>query len=82
MVKISATQARKRLSALVYEVNHSHSPICIKGKKSKGNAVLIGVEEWAAIEETLFLSSNSVMNESIKAGLKTPIDKVSTTLKW
>jgi antitoxin YefM len=80
MTAISVTNARKKLYSLLDEANNSHSPIFIEGKR--GGAVLIGGEDWAAIEETLFLASIPGMRESIKEGLKTPLNKTSTELKW
>jgi antitoxin YefM len=80
MTTISVTQARKNLYSLLDKANNSHSPIFIEGKR--GGAVLVGGEDWAAIEETLFLTSIPGMRESIKEGLKTPLHKTSTALKW
>jgi len=80
MTAITVTQARKKLFSLLDEANSSHSPIYIEGKR--GGAVLIGGEDWAAIEETLFLTSIPGMRKSIKEGLKTPLNKTSMELKW
>jgi antitoxin YefM len=80
MTTISVTEARKKLFRLLDEANSSHSPIFIEGKR--GGAVLIGVEDWSAIEETLFLTSIPGMRESIKSGMKTPLTKTSKVLKW
>ena len=80
MTAISVTQARKRLYSLLDEANNSHAPIFIEGKR--GGAVLVGGEDWAAIEETLYLTSIPGMRDSIKEGLKTPLNKTSTELKW
>jgi len=80
MTAITVTQARKRLFHLLDEANESHSPILIEGKR--GGAVLVGGEDWAAIEETLFLSSIPGMRESIKRGMATPLSKCKKTLEW
>jgi PHD/YefM family antitoxin component YafN of YafNO toxin-antitoxin module len=40
------------------------------------------MEDWSAIEETLFLTSIPGMRESIKAGMKTPLRKTSKVVKW
>jgi antitoxin YefM len=80
MTAITVTQARKKLYSLLDEANISHAPIFIEGKR--GGAVLVGGEDWAAIEETLYLTSLPGMRESIKTGLKTPLSKTSTELKW
>ena len=51
MSTISATNARQNLFRLIDQVNDSHEPVLITGKK--GSAVLISESDWKAIEETL-----------------------------
>jgi prevent-host-death family protein len=80
MTSLTATQARKKLYTLLDEANSSHSPIIIEGKR--GGAVLIGKEDWSAIEETMYLTSIPGMRESIKRGMKTALRKTSKVLKW
>jgi antitoxin YefM len=80
MIALSVTEARKKLFRLLDEANSSHTPILIEGKR--GGAVLIGEEDWSAIEETIFLSSIPGMRDSIKLGMKTPLRKTSKTIKW
>ena len=80
MIALSVTEARKKLFSLLDEANSSHTPILIEGKR--GGAVLIGEEDWSAIEETIFLSSIPGMRDSIKLGMKTPLRKTSKTIKW
>src|SRR3546814_3682956 len=53
----------------------SHEPIVISGKRH--SAVLISAEDWAAIQETLFLLSVPGMRESIKAGMAEPVESCS-----
>jgi antitoxin YefM len=80
MTTLTVTKARKMLFSLLDEANSSHEPILIEGKR--GGAVLIGQEDWSAIEETLFLTSIPGMRDSIKRGLRTPLYKTSKTIKW
>ncbi len=80
MTTLSASEARKRLYSLVDEVKETHVPIQIVGKRS--SAVLVSEEDWRAIEETLYLTSIPGMRESIKKGLKTPVEKCSEELGW
>ena len=80
MTTLSATEARKQLYNLVDEVKDTHQPVQIIGKRS--SAVLVSEEDWRAIEETLYLTAIPGMRESIKKGLKTPIDKCDKELKW
>jgi antitoxin YefM len=80
MTALSASEARKRLFNLVDEVKETHQPVQIIGKRS--SAVLVSEEDWKAIEETLFLTSIPGMRESIKKGLKTPVEKCSEEPGW
>jgi len=77
---LSASEARKRLYNLVDEVKDTHQPVQIIGKRS--SAVLVSEEDWLAIEETLYLTAIPGMRESIKKGLKTPVEKCDKELKW
>ena len=80
MTTLSASEARKRLYSLVDEVKESHEPVQIVGKRS--SAVLVSEEDWKAIQETLYLASIPGMRESIKKGLKTPVEKCSEEPGW
>ena len=80
MASISATEARKRLYALIDEVGDSHEPVQITGKR--GNAVLLSEADWNAIQETLQLVSIPGMRESILEGLATPAEELSEQPGW
>jgi len=80
MTAISATEARKRLYNLVDDVKERHEPVQIIGKRS--TAILVSEEDWRAIQETLYLTSIPGMRESIKKGIKTPVDKCSEEPGW
>ena len=80
MTTLSASDARKRLYTLVDEVRETHVPVQIVGKRS--SAVLVSEEDWRAIEETLYLLSMPGMRESIKKGLKTPVEKCDEAPGW
>ena len=66
MASISITKARANLYQTVSEVNESSQPITITNNRGK-NAVLIGEEDWKAIQETLYLNSIPGMSQSILA---------------
>ena len=66
MTSISITKARAKLNQIVSEVNESSQPITITNNRGK-NAVLVGEEDWKAIQETLYLNSISGMSQSILA---------------
>jgi len=80
MTTLTATDARKRLYSLVDEVRESHEPVQIVGKRN--SAVLVSEEDWRAIQETLYLTSIPGMRESIKGGLKTPVEECGEKLTW
>lgn len=66
MTSISITKARANLYQTVSEVNESSRPITITNNRGK-NAVLVGEEDWKAIQETLYLNSIPGMSQSILA---------------
>ena len=80
MTTLTASEARARLYKLLDEASSSHQPIQITGKRA--NAVLVSEEDWRAIQETLYLLSIPGMRESIRKGLKTPVEKCTRELKW
>ena len=79
MTTVSATEARKRLYALIDEVGQSHEPVQITGKR--GNAVLLE-DDWRAIQETLHLVSIPGMRESILEGMATDPSELSSKPGW
>ncbi len=80
MTTLSATEARTKLYKLLDETTASHEPVQITGKR--GNAILVSEDDWRSIQETLYLLSIPGMRQSIRKGLKTPLDKCSKTVKW
>ena len=80
MACVSATEARKRLHALIDEVGQSHEPLLIIGKR--GNAVLLGEGHWGAIWETLHLVSIPGMRTSILDGMGTALHELSSEPLW
>ena len=77
---MTVSLARTSLYRLVDEAAASHMPVLITGRRS--NAVLIGEEDWHAIQETLHLLSIPGMRESIRKGLATPVDACAPELRW
>lgn len=73
MTSITATALRQDIYQTIARVNEDCAPIAITNTKGKG-AVLIGEDEWAAIEETLYLTSIPGMSESLQAGMAEPIE--------
>jgi len=80
MRELPVSEARRRLYTLVDEVKDSHEPVRIVGKRSA--AVLVSLEDWQAIQETLYLASMPGMVESIRKGLKTPAGRCEEEPDW
>lgn len=80
MTSITATEARKRLYKLIDDLADSHEPVQITGKR--GNAVLVGEDDWRAVQETLHLVSIPGMRESILEGMATPEEELEDKLDW
>ncbi|MDB4978358.1 MAG: prevent-host-death family protein [Candidatus Peribacteria bacterium] len=78
MTSVSATTARSTLYRLIENLQNGQAPVLITGKK--GNAVLVSEDDWRAIEETMYLSSIPGMAESIKQGMKEPIESGVDTI--
>ena len=80
MKTITASHARTNLYRLLEETAQSSEPIQITGKR--GNAVLVSVDDWQALQETVYLLSIPGMRESIREGLETPLDECSEDPGW
>lgn len=80
MATVTATEARSKLYRLIDQVESTHEPIYITGKR--GNAVLVSESDWNAINETLYLLSIPGMRESIVEGMEAPLEEASKELDW
>lgn len=68
------------LNGLIDETAHSHEPILIT--TGRHTAVLVSEEDWAAIQETLYLLSVPGMRESLREGTRTSIGECQQELDW
>lgn len=80
METLKVSEARKSLYGLVDDIAESHAPVNIAGKRN--SAVLISLNDWNAIQETLYLAAIPGMRDSIKKGMETPVSKCTKELKW
>ncbi|PTQ85515.1 prevent-host-death family protein [Trichococcus patagoniensis] len=55
MRMVNPSQARKIFYQLLKDVNESHEPVYISGKKEESEAVMVSKKDWDAIQETLYL---------------------------
>jgi antitoxin YefM len=77
---VSVTQARQTLFGLIDQVNDSHEPVTIVGKRA--NAILVSEDDWHSIQETLYLKSIPGVWESIVEGMKEPLAQSADSLPW
>jgi len=80
MKTITASEARTNLYKLIDETAVTSEPVQITGKRT--DAVLVSIDDWRAIAETLYLVSIPGMRASIRKGLKTPIGQCLESLDW
>lgn len=80
MASLTASAARSKLYRLIDQVNESHEPIMISGKR--GNAVLVAEDDWKAIQETLYLISIPGMKKSIIDGMREPLSESIKKIDW
>ena len=80
MTAVSATSARANLYRLIDQVNAESEPLTITGQR--GNAVLVGEDDWRAIQATLYLASIPGMTESIRQARDEGLDAASVELDW
>lgn len=83
VTSITATALRQNLYQTIAKVNASCTPIAVTNSKGKG-AVLVGEDEWAAIEETLYLSSIPGMSASLQEGIDASLEEcvAEDELEW
>jgi prevent-host-death family protein len=79
METINITNARANLFNLVDSVVHG-TPKCITTKN--GSAVMVSLEEWEGIQETIYLMSDKKFFEEIKDRIKTPVSECVDELEW
>jgi prevent-host-death family protein len=79
METINITNARANLFNLVDSVVHG-TPKCITTKN--GSAVMVSLEEWEGIQETIYLMSDKKFFEEIKDRIKTLADECVDELEW
>lgn len=77
-----SNDAQKRLDAVINKSVESHTPVVISGNENQ--AVLVALEDWNALQETLYLLQVPGMREDIFEGMRTPIKECVTKdeLDW
>jgi PHD/YefM family antitoxin component YafN of YafNO toxin-antitoxin module len=77
---MNSSDARENLDQLLDATAVAHEPLLITGPRA--NAVLIGEEDWNAIQETLHLLSVAGMRESLKKGMTTSLEQCDQEPGW
>lgn len=73
MTNTNITNFRRNLFRLLEQTIKYNEPVIISTKD--GNAVVISEEEYNALMETVYLSSNPEQHDKIIDGLRTPTDE-------
>ena len=76
----NASDVREELDRLLEETAVAHQPVLITGSRS--NAVLVGEEDWNAMQETIYLLSVPGLRESIREGLSAPVADCESEPGW
>ena len=74
MKAMDVAQASTNLVKVVAYVNETSQPLTLTSSKGK-NAVLIGEDDWNAIQETIYLNSVPGMTASLLQGKATPLEE-------
>jgi prevent-host-death family protein len=77
---ISVSSTNTNILKIIDETNENNTPIILNGNNN--DAVILSLDDWNAIQETLYLNSIPNMRESIIDGLNTPIDECDSKLEW
>lgn len=73
MKSVSITNARQNIFNIIEQIILNSEPIQITSKK--GDVVILSLEDWSAIQETLYLLSVPGMRESILEGSNEPLEE-------
>ncbi|KYC39814.1 prevent-host-death protein [Scytonema hofmannii PCC 7110] len=76
---IHVNDAQQHLDAVINDSVQSHTPVIITGNQHQ--AVLISLEDWNAIQETLYLLQVPGMREDLLEGMNTPVEECVTKEK-
>ena len=79
--EVSYSDAREHLKYYMdYVVNNSDTIVI--SRRDSDDVVMMSRKDYDSMEETLYLLSIPKMRESIRKGLKTPVNKCSKEPGW
>ena len=61
---LNPSKARKEFYKLLKEVNKNNAEVEIISERNENDAVLIGLKDWRAIQETLLLEQTGTLKEA------------------
>lgn len=73
---VSVTKARQNIYSLMDRTIEESEPVQITGRR--GDVIMISLEDWNAIQETLHLVSIPGMEQSIIEGMNESLDECGT----
>lgn len=76
MKTVSVTKARQNIYSLIDRTIEESEPVQITGRR--GDVIMISLEDWNAIQETLHLVSIPGMEQSIIEGMNESLDECGT----
>lgn len=80
MITMTASEAGAQFEDLIEQVGGSDRPVCIVGNRN--SAILVSIDHWRSMEETLCLLSLPGMRDSIKREMGLPRDSSAERLDW
>ncbi|MDD5401629.1 MAG: type II toxin-antitoxin system Phd/YefM family antitoxin [Sulfurimonas sp.] len=81
MIRVmSVSEVRANIYNVMDETAQSHEPVLITGKRN--NVVMLSLEDWNAIEETLYLNSIPNLASSIQDSMKSDDSEFSEDIEW
>lgn len=70
METITYSEFRKDLARNLKKVNENHSPILITRNRGKDSAVVLSLDDYNSLQETLYLLSSPKNNERLSKSLE------------
>jgi len=83
MNEITANHFRENLKSEVDKVIHEHRALRVKRRNGE-DFVVLGADDWRAIEETIYLNQTQGLVDSIHKAAREPLKKGTPLekLKW
>ena len=69
MTVVTYSYARQNLARLMDEIGRDHAPVYISRQRKKGAAVLMSLDDYQAMETTLYLLSNPANAKALREGI-------------